>query len=297
MKKILAGLILLNFVLPTVDTYAGDGEAYVRETNIDNLRIMPSEDAYDDKGYIKYGDGGEESIERGYTALFINGSIVKDFKIVMENGKITFPLRLISEALGAEVKWIPNTRETEISDGENTIKVGEGNVKVLSGKNELILDIPPKIIDGLIYVPEKFITEALGAEIVYSINEESKEKDIIRRLPRIMISRYDEDVKPISREKAVDIVREKLITAYENRYGEYIPINAGNAWERDGDDIREAILNLRVSAEDDRYYVIPVVFDFWVDKYTGAVYVYYNGLEMNIYLFDPNEPGALAFAG
>ena len=67
--------------------------------------------------------------------------------------------------------------------------------------------------------------------------------------------------------------------------------------ERDGDDIREAILNLRVSAENDRYYVLPVVFDFWVDKYTGDVYVFYNGLEMNIYLFDPNEPGALAFAG
>lgn len=43
--------------------------------------------------------------------------------------------------------------------------------------------------------------------------------------------------------------------------------------------------------------MLPVVFDFWVDKYTGDVYVFYNGLEMNIYLFDPNEPGALAFAG
>ncbi len=297
MKKIFTVLILLSFILPAVSIHAEDNKTYAGKTNIDNLRILPPEDSYDSKGYIKYGDSGDETIERGYTALFINGSIVKNFKLAIENKKIMLPLRLISEALGAEIKWLPDTKETKISDGENTIILEGGNAKVLSGENEFIFDIPPKIIDGSIYVPEKFITEVLGAEIVYSEGEESKEKDIIRRLPHIMISRYNENAKAISKEKAVDIVREQLITAYENRYGEYIPINAKEELERDGDDIREAILNLRVSAENDRYYVLPVVFDFWVDKYTGDVYVFYNGLEMNIYLFDPNEPGALAFAG
>ena len=297
MKRIFTVLVLISFILEAVNIYAEDNKAYAGKTNIDNLRIMPAEDAYDGKGYIKYGDGGDETIERGYTALFINGSIVRDFKLVTENGKITFPLRPISEALGAEIKWIPDTKATEISDRENTITLEAGNVRVLSAKNEVILDIPPKIIDGSIYVSEKFITDILGAEVIYSEGEEPKEKDIIRRLPHIMISRYDENAEPISREKAVDIVREQLITAYENRYGKYVPVNAEDVWERDGDDIREAILNLRVSAENDRYYVLPVVFDFWVDKYTGDVYVFYNGLEMSIYLFDPTEYGALAFAG
>ena len=109
MKKFLAVLILLNFILSAVNIYADDNKMYVGKTNIDNLRIMPSEDAYDGKGYIKYGDSGDETIERGYTALFINGSIVKNFKLAIENKKIMLPLRLISEALGAEIKWLPDT--------------------------------------------------------------------------------------------------------------------------------------------------------------------------------------------
>ena len=40
-----------------------------------------------------------------------------------------------------------------------------------------------------------------------------------------------------------------------------------------------------------------MVFDFWVDKYTGEVYVFYNGMTMAIYKFDPESKGALTFAG
>jgi hypothetical protein len=52
-----------------------------------------------------------------------------------------------------------------------------------------------------------------------------------------------------------------------------------------------------VKSENDRYYVIPVVYDFWVDKYRGDVYTFYNGIVMQINIFDPNAEGALAFPG
>ena len=57
------------------------------------------------------------------------------------------------------------------------------------------------------------------------------------------------------------------------------------------------IPRLTVSEETEKYYIIPVIWDFLVDKQTGRVLVYYNGLDPFAYVFDPMAEGALAFAG
>ena len=54
---------------------------------------------------------------------------------------------------------------------------------------------------------------------------------------------------------------------------------------------------LKIKAENDRYFIIPVVWDFMVDKYTGEVYTFYQGQTFEYKLFDPQSEGALAFAG
>ena len=113
-----------------------------------------------------------------------------------------------------------------------------------------------------------------------------------------MISRYPTDTSPMTSLKAIQLLKAQLIIAYEKKFGEkFVPLNVKTETFVEQDSLRYTITNLSVKYDNDRFYIIPVVWDFMVDKYTGAIYVYYNGIDEFIYLFDPNAQGALAFAG
>jgi hypothetical protein len=68
------------------------------------------------------------------------------------------PLRIIAEALGAEVNWDNATRTVTIATREEKIT--------------LTIDIPlpddmgtPVIVNGLTFVPVRYVSEALGATV------------------------------------------------------------------------------------------------------------------------------------
>jgi len=294
MKRIL-GMSAILCSLFFVNVFGA--EPVLNKTNIVNTQLLPAYDSSVDYGFIKYDDGSEEIIKDDYVGLFINGSIIKNAGIIIENSRALVPVRLISEEFNANVEWIPETREVKIYDNSNNISLKIENIKANINGKEILLDTPPKIINSSTYVPIRFVTEALGANVNYFDGNDLSKTHIIVRIPHIMISRYDKNVKPMTREQCIQIVKEQLITAYEKRYGVYKPFSSSDTYVNDGDDIRKAISNLTVTDENDRYYVIPVVFDFWVDKYTGDVYVFYNGQTMSITSFDPSSPGALTFAG
>ncbi len=75
------------------------------------------------------------------------------------------PARLISEELGASVDW----------DGKQvTIKGQDINIILYMGKNEASVNginqklaAPPQIIQGRLFVPLRFIGEALNAKVLY----------------------------------------------------------------------------------------------------------------------------------
>jgi len=101
-----------------------------------------------------------------------------------------------------------------------------------------------------------------------------------------------------SEQAATELLKRQLITAYENTYGKYIPANQdpGNL---SGDDLRlpYIIENLHVYKQDDEFYWVKVIWDFIVEKQTGAIYKVYNGIDPTVTPFDPNSDTALAFAG
>lgn len=112
----------------------------------------------------------------------------------------------------------------------------------------------------------------------------------------------DESVKTVvyTQEDAIKIVQEQVILAYENQYGQFTPSDVKPTSTMHTDDkeyLAYTIPRLTVSEETEKYYIIPVIWDFLVDKQTGRVLVYYNGLDPFAYVFDPMAEGALAFAG
>ncbi|WP_207646015.1 copper amine oxidase N-terminal domain-containing protein [Tindallia californiensis] len=105
-----------------------------------------------------------------------------DFVIMTEEGPIRFteesgypfidhqsrtmiPLRSVSSGLGHEIQWDGENRTALIDNGAIKIVVGERTVQTPTGT--ITMDTTADIINGRIYVPLRFVGEALGYVVAY----------------------------------------------------------------------------------------------------------------------------------
>ncbi|AIQ56210.1 stalk domain-containing protein [Paenibacillus borealis] len=90
------------------------------------------------------------------------GTLVKqnDVPPVIQEQRTLVPIRAVAEALGAEVKWDHATKTATITlDGKVlTMTLGE----LIEG-----MDVPAQAIDGRIMVPLRYVSEALGAYVMW----------------------------------------------------------------------------------------------------------------------------------
>ena len=107
-----------------------------------------------------------------------------------------------------------------------------------------------------------------------------------------------EHSKEFSANDAVALLKEQLIIAYEKTYGKFIPSDEEpSIYTDDKERLSYVIPRLTVKEENEQYYIIPVIWDFYVDKETCEIFKYYNGLDEMLIPFDPQTDTALAFAG
>ena len=291
MKKIIIA-ILISLCIPT-SAFAKD----IVSSNLDGITITPINDTSEGvKTKITYKDGYVENIDANYIALFVNSSLIRDSNVIIEENRALVPVRAVTENLGYEVKWTEETGEVEIYNDKTNVNLKIGSKTAAVNDEKIELDAAPKIYNNFTYVPIRFLADSLNFKVDYFDGKNLETTHIVPRIPQIIVSSYD-SYDALSKAEAVEIVKKQLIEAYNLTYGEYIPWDENETYKNNGDDIRKAIYNLNVTEENDRFYTIPVVFDFWVDKYTGEVYVFYNGMTMVIYKFDPTSKGALTFAG
>lgn len=106
------------------------------------------------------------------------------------------------------------------------------------------------------------------------------------------------DVKRLSSGDAVELLKKQLIIAYEHIYGEFVPSDEEpSIYVGDKERLSYIIPRLIVKEETDQYYIIPVIWDFYVDKETHEIFKYYNGIDEMFIPFDPQADTALSFAG
>ncbi|MBR5284845.1 MAG: hypothetical protein IKU27_07350 [Clostridia bacterium] len=104
--------------------------------------------------------------------------------------------------------------------------------------------------------------------------------------------------KDFTSDDALTLLKEQLIVAYEKTYGEFIPSDEEpSIYTGDKERLSYIIPRLTVKEENEQYYIIPVIWDFYVDKDTQEIFKYYNGLDEMFIPFDPLTDTALAFAG
>ncbi len=86
----------------------------------------------------------------------------------LANGRTILPLRFIGEALGAVVGWDGATKTVTYRLNGRTVKltVGQRTADIDGVVREL--DVPVQMINGRTLVPLRFISEALGARVVWN---------------------------------------------------------------------------------------------------------------------------------
>jgi hypothetical protein len=89
------------------------------------------------------------------------------------------PVRFVSEVLGADVEWIKESNQVKIADGSREIILTIGSTSVIIDGNRSTIDSAPIVIaPGRTFVPVRFISETLGADVYY--NEKTKQIVITR---------------------------------------------------------------------------------------------------------------------
>lgn len=83
----------------------------------------------------------------------------------IEKGVTLVPMRLIFEALGAEVAWASETQTIVAKKNDIHITLTLGKTTSFINMNKKVLLLPPQIKHGTTYVPLRFISESLGASV------------------------------------------------------------------------------------------------------------------------------------
>lgn len=274
-----------------------DTEVY--STNLAGVGIFVDDGS---ESKIQTQDGGFENIDEDYIALFVNGSLVlrSSSYINLENNRVMAPIGPVAASLQIGTEWNSITRELVLYDGDRTVKVDAYAKAVLINDEPVTLTEYPIINNDRIYGNAEFFRKVLNAEVSYFDGSNEEIPHFVPRLKQVMISRYPKDESIATEEEAIEAVREALIFAYEKKYGDFKEAEKNQSTDMNADDaenLKVIIRDLKITAENDRFYIMPVVYDFWYDKYTGEIFTFYNGEIMQINLFNPNSEGALAFPG
>ncbi len=88
---------------------------------------------------------------------------------VMLSGRVMVPLRGVVERLGGNVLYDAKSKVvTGAHEGtSNQFRLRVGKPEALLNGKQMDLDAPPRVIAGVTYVPLRFVSEAMGAEVTW----------------------------------------------------------------------------------------------------------------------------------
>lgn len=100
--------------------------------------------------------------------VYVRGRRVEfsDVQPQIINGRTLVPFRAVAEALGADVKWDPDTETATVTLDSRAVRLTKDRDVAMIGLNPTILDVPASIIPpGRFAVPLRFLSEAFGYKV------------------------------------------------------------------------------------------------------------------------------------
>ena len=102
----------------------------------------------------------------GIISIFLNGDeLDSDVEPMIINDRAFMPMRIIFEAMGAEVTWDGMEQSVLARRGEMTIQLWIGKTNALVNGQAVPLDAAPVIFAGRTMVPARFIGESFGYKV------------------------------------------------------------------------------------------------------------------------------------
>lgn len=83
------------------------------------------------------------------------------------DGRIMVPLRGVLEQMGATVEWMPSDQTVIATKGTKEISLPIGSRTASINGHDVQLDVPAMTLGGYTMVPLRFVSEALGADVVW----------------------------------------------------------------------------------------------------------------------------------
>lgn len=108
----------------------------------------------------------KEDREEGIEVYFNDEKLTLDQVIIIENGRTLVPIREVLEKMGMEVTW-DSKSQTIKAVGKKTILLTINSFVAFVDGESCYLEASPKIILGRTMLPLRFVSESLGAEVVW----------------------------------------------------------------------------------------------------------------------------------
>ena len=100
--------------------------------------------------------------------LFLDGELLpSDVPATIVNNRTLVPLRVVGEALGAQVIWVSNSEPIVVLKDNDRIEVKIDSQRALLNGHEINLDVAPCIVNDRAMVPFRFIGESLGVTVLW----------------------------------------------------------------------------------------------------------------------------------
>lgn len=108
------------------------------------------------------------------TVLHNGAPIEFDVAPFISEDRTLVPMRAIFESVGATVEWIADTKTVlavyNVGGEEKFLVLQIDNKNAFVNEEQVILDVPAKIISDRTFVPLRFVMESLGYEVTWDQN-------------------------------------------------------------------------------------------------------------------------------
>lgn len=111
------------------------------------------------------------AIEKGYqltppVKVMLDGKEIKTSEnSFLENGRVLIPMRSIFQELGATVHWEAASSTITATTNSDTVRLKVGSKQATINGRSTVLDVAPKVYQGVTFVPTRFVSEALGIHV------------------------------------------------------------------------------------------------------------------------------------
>lgn len=136
------------------------------------------------------------------TVIVNDEPVLVNEPVFMDEGRIFVPVRMIIEALQAEMTWKQDTKQIIIrtqSNDEILFTLGQ-KIVTLNG-NDFLMDVEPFVYEGQMYLPLRHVSEFLHTQVVW---DEEQRTAFLYSVP-LYIPEDEETVAEVSQTLNIDL--------------------------------------------------------------------------------------------